>query len=146
MAIINAIHRLALAFWIGGAAMFTFVVTPILFRTEGRDVAARIVGALFPAYFRWGLVCGLVSLVCLLVIRGRHFTVALALLVVMLTATSWQAFYVEPRAAALKREIGSFESTSKEHPLRKEFAKLHGISAACNIAVITGGIVLIVLL
>ena len=67
------------------------------------------------------------------------------LLIAMLVVSSFQAFYVEPKAAELKRQIGSFETTTKEHPLRREFSKLHGISAVCNLAVLAGGVVLVVL-
>jgi hypothetical protein len=67
------------------------------------------------------------------------------LLIAMLAVTSFQAFYVEPRAAELKRQIGSFETTSKEHPLRKQFSKLHAVSAVCNLTVLVGGVVLVVL-
>jgi hypothetical protein len=59
--------------------------------------------------------------------------------------TSFQAFYVEPRAAELKRRIGSFETTSKEDPLRKDFSKLHAVSALCNLTVLAGGVLLVVL-
>ena len=52
---------------------------------------------------------------------------------------------MEPHAAELKRQIGSFESTSKEHPLRKEFSKLHAVSAVCNLTVLAGGVLLVVL-
>jgi hypothetical protein len=78
--------------------------------------------------------------------RGRHFLPALALLVLMLAATSYQALVIEPKAAALKEQIGSFETTSKEDPLRKEFSRLHAVSAVCNIVVFAGGVVLVVLL
>jgi hypothetical protein len=64
----------------------------------------------------------------------------------MLAVSVFQAAYVEPRAAELKRQIGSFETTSKEDPLRKDFAKLHGISAVCNLTVLAGGVLLVVLL
>ena len=64
----------------------------------------------------------------------------------MLVLTSFGAFYIEPKAAAIKKEIPSFETTSKEDPLRKEFSKLHGISAVCNLVVIVGGVALIVLM
>ncbi len=146
MSFISALYRLALAFWVGGAALFTFVLTPILFKTQPRDLAGRIVGVLFPGYFRWGLACGAVALVCLLLQRGRHFLPALALLVLMLTATSFQALVIEPKAAALKEQIGSFETTPKDHPLRQQFARLHAVSAACNLLVLAGGVVLVVLL
>ncbi|MHB8809413.1 MAG: DUF4149 domain-containing protein [Desulfobulbaceae bacterium] len=142
---IAAVFRLALAFWVGGAALFTFVLTPILFKTQSRDLAAQIVGVLFPSYFWWGLASGAAALVCLLILRGRFFLPTLTLLVLMLGLTSYQAFSLEPRAAALKREIVSFETTSKDNPLRREFARLHSISMACNLAVLLCGIVLVIL-
>jgi hypothetical protein len=134
------------ALWVGGNALFTIVLTPLLFKTETRDTAARIVGTFFPGYFRWGLACGGIALLCRLLARGRGIDLAAGILMAMLAVTAVQAYYVEPRAAALKREIGSFEATGKEHPLRREFSKLHGVSAVCNLAVLGGGVVLIVLL
>lgn len=145
MSFIHILYRLTLAFWVGGIAIFTFVLTPILFKTQPRDLAGKIVGVLFPGYFRWGLACGAVALVCLLLQRGRHFVPALVLLVLMLAATSYQAFVIEPKAAALKVQIGSFETTSKEDPLRREFSRLHAISAVFNLAVFAGGVVLVIL-
>nr|WP_246551318.1 DUF4149 domain-containing protein [Geobacter hydrogenophilus] len=137
---------MAVALWVGGAALFTFVLTPTIFRTETRDVAGRIVGYLFPGYFRWGLACGAVALLALLLARGKNWMPAAVLLVVMLTVTAFQAFHVEPKAALIKQQIPSFETTPKDHPMRREFSKLHGISAVCNLSVIAGGVVLIVLL
>jgi hypothetical protein len=139
------LYRLALAFWVGGVALFTFVLTPTLFRTQPRDLAGKIVGVLFPGYFRWGLACGAVALVCLLLQRGPHFVPALILLILMLAATSLQALVIEPKAAAIKVRIGSFETTAKEDPRRREFARLHAVSAVCNLAVFIGGVVLVVL-
>ena len=146
MQILVIVQRLAVAFWVGGVAIFTFVLTPLIFRGYGRDTAGQIVGTLFPGYFRWGLVCGSVTLAALLVVRGKRFVPAAALLVLMLAITSFQAFWVEPRAAALKREIPSFETTPKEHPLRREFSRLHAVSAACNLSVFAGGVALVILL
>lgn len=145
MQITAAIYRLAVAFWVGGSALFTFILTPIIFRTRPRDIAAKIVGALFPGYFRWGLASGVVAMACLLILRGRNFLPMLVLLVVMLSLTAYQAFSIEPRAAALKQRIGSFETTSKEDPLRRKFSRLHSISMACNLAVLLSGITVIIL-
>jgi Domain of unknown function (DUF4149) len=146
MHILASIYRLAVAFWVGGTAIFTFVLTPIIFKANDRDTAGRIVGTLFPAYFRWCLASGAVALVCLLLVRGRNLVPALALLLVMLSLTAFQAFYIEPRAAQLKKEIPSFVTTPQDHPMRKEFSRLHGISAICNLTVFAGGVVLIILL
>ncbi|HEY6872487.1 MAG TPA: DUF4149 domain-containing protein [Geobacteraceae bacterium] len=146
MLILAVIYRLAVAFWVGGVAIFTFVLTPIIFKSYDRDMAGRIVGFLFPAYFRWGLVCGLVGLGSLLLLRGRNFVPALVIILVMLSLSAFGSFYIEPRAAALKREIPSFVTTPKDHPLRREFTRLHAVSAVCNLAVFGGGVALVVLL
>jgi uncharacterized membrane protein len=145
MTLLSVLYRLAIAFWVGGASLFTFVLTPLIFKSYPRDQAGGIVGHLFPAYFRWGLACGALALITRLLLRGKEGPAATAILVAMLCVTSFQAFYIEPRAAALKKEIPSFETTPKDHPARKAFAKLHGVSAVCNLAVIVGGVALVVL-
>ncbi|GFE61542.1 DUF4149 domain-containing protein [Geobacter sp. AOG2] len=145
MQIVTLLYRLSITFWTGGITLFTFILTPILFKTLSRDHAGQIVGILFPGYFRWGLVCGVIALVSRLIMRTNVLVPAI-LLIVMLALTSFQAFYIEPRAAALKQQIPSFDTTPKEHPLRREFSKLHGISASCNLAVVAGGIALVVML
>lgn len=146
MTVLAIIQRLAIALWVGGIGIFTFVVTPIIFKSFGRDLAGKLVGAVFPAYFRWGLVCGVVTLITLLVLRGRNFTPALVIVMLMLSLTSFSAFYIEPHLAQLKKEIPSFETTPKDDPLRREFSRLHGISAVSNLSVFGGGVLLIILL
>lgn len=145
MQVVTIIYRLAVSLWLGGAALFTFVLTPLLFRYEARDTAARIVGLFFPGYFRWGVACGLVALICRFILSGKGMVPAAVIIAAMLTLSSIQAFYIEPRAAELKRQIVSFETTSKDDPLRRQFSKLHGVSAVCNLSVIAGGVVLVVL-
>jgi hypothetical protein len=145
MQTVQVLYRLSIALWIGGAALFTFILTPTLFRALSRDQAGQIVGLLFPGYFRSGLACGIIALACRIIMRSSGMLPAI-IIAVMLALTSFQAFYIEPRAADLKRRIPSFETTPREHPLRQEFSKLHGISAVCNLTVLGGGIILIVLL
>ena len=105
MSYFSAIYRLALAFWVGGAALFTFVLTPTLFKGLDRDMAGNIVGLLFPGYFRWGLICGGIALICLLLGKRPHMLTSALIIAAMLTVTSLQAFVIEPRAAAIKKEI-----------------------------------------
>jgi len=142
----SILYRLAIACWVGGATLFTFILTPAIFKAFNRDVAGGIVGVLFPGYFKWGLACGLAALICLAITKNNRRTVSAIIITAMLTVTTIQAFVIEPRAAALKREIPSFETTPADHPLRVQFRKLHGISAAGNLAVIGGGIALVILL
>lgn len=143
MRYLEMLYRLSISLWAGGNAIFTLLLTPILFRTESRDTAGRIVGAMFPAYFRWGVACGIVALVVRLAARGGRLQIAL--LTAMLALTLFQSLYIEPKAAKLKQQIGSFETTPREHPLRREFSRLHGVSAVCNLLVLTGGVVLVIL-
>lgn len=142
----SIVYRLVIAFWVGGAALFTFILTPTLFKNLDRDRAGEIVGILFPGYFRWELACGIIALVCLMLARGRHTTASAVIIVAMIAVTSLQAFVIEPKAAAIKKEIPSFVTTPADHPMRVQFRKLHGISAVSNLGVIGGGIALIILL
>jgi uncharacterized membrane protein len=146
MQILTIIYRLAVSLWVGGVTIFTFVLTPILFKSYDRDMAGKIVGVLFPAYFRWNSACGLVALVTHLSMRGRNFVPVLVIILVMVSLSAFGAFYIEPKAAAIKKEIPSFVTTPKDHPARKEFSKLHGISAVCNLTVFLGGVTLVVLM
>ena len=143
MQIVTFLYNTAVSFWIGGAALFTFLLTPIIFKTFNRDMAGNIVGVLFPSYFRWGLICGIIALVCLFFKKGKFALVSSVLLVLMIGLSAIQAFVIEPKSAELKRSITSFETVPPENPKRMQFKKLHGISMASNIAVIAGGIALI---
>jgi len=147
MRIATIIYHLALTFWVGGAALFTFTLTPSLFRSYPRDMAGGIVGVLIPGYFYWGLTCGVIALLCLFLTRtqGRSAKIASLLLVIMVSLTAAQAFLIVPRAASLKRDIPSFDTTPPDHPVRVQFRKLHGVSAVANLAVIAGGIFLVIL-
>ncbi|MDX9835003.1 MAG: DUF4149 domain-containing protein [Desulfobulbus sp.] len=145
MKIVTFCYQLAISCWLGGSALFTFLLTPILFRAYSRDMAGGIVGVLLPGYFRWALVCGGVALLCRLLLRGRFTVTAALILTAMLALTTVQATVIEPRAAALKVEIPSFDTTPADHPLRVQFRRLHSFSMAANLAVIGGGVVLILL-
>jgi hypothetical protein len=143
----TVLYRLAIACWVGGTSLFTFVLTPAIFKSFSRDTAGGIVGVLFPGYFRWGLVCGVIALATVFISSGiRYKTAAAVIIAVMLAITSVQAFVIEPKAAALKKVIPSFETTPREDPLRVQFRKLHGVSAVSNLLIIGGGVALIVLL
>lgn len=142
---ITMLYNLALAGWLGGAALFTFLLTPMLFATYSRDVAGGIVGVLFPGYFRWGLTCGAVALLCQVIHRGRFALASVLILTAMLALTATQAFVLEPRATALKRDIPSFATTPADNPHRVQFRRVHGLSMAANLAVIAGGVVLVIL-
>ena len=51
----SVVYSFLLALWAGGMFIFTFLVTPVIFQSFGRDTAGEIVGKLFPYYFPYTL-------------------------------------------------------------------------------------------
>ncbi|MEW6720516.1 MAG: DUF4149 domain-containing protein [Thermodesulfobacteriota bacterium] len=138
-----ALYRLTLALWVGGIALFTFVVTPILFRTQGRDAAGKIVGTIFPHYFRYVLVlAGVVLLLRLLsgeAFRGWRRVVGTLLAASAIFLAGYQAYSLLPRMEEVKRAAVSFETAAPDSASRKEFSRLHGISMVLNMIVLLEG-------
>jgi hypothetical protein len=67
LGIFDSVYLVALASWVGSTLFFSFEVAPILFRVQGPESGARIVRALFPRYYLWGVIsCALAlpSLIC----------------------------------------------------------------------------------
>jgi uncharacterized membrane protein len=142
-----ALYRLSVALWAGGMSLFTFVVTPVIFHSRGRDAAGEIVGAIFPYYFRYCLVAIGIALVTRIAagfaLTGLRQIAGTALIVFALALSGWHAFALVPRIEAVKTQVSSFESVPAEHPARREFSRLHGISMGINLAVLVAGVVLI---
>jgi hypothetical protein len=129
-------------------ALFTFVVTPVIFRTQGRDAAGKIVGAIFPLYFRHVLVLTAVALLAR-VIAGEAFHgirqwVGTILILTALLLSGYQAYGVAPKMERVKQSVASFETAPPDDPARKEFSRLHGISMVVNLVVLLEGAALIV--
>ena len=145
--IASAIYRLALALWVGGMSVFSFVVTPVVFRTQTRDVAGKIVGAIFPVYFRFCLIAAVVALVARAAageaFSGARQLAGTALIVLCLGIVSYHTYGLAPRMTEVRETIVSLETTPKEDPARREFSRLHGLSMTLNLVVIAFGVVLI---
>jgi hypothetical protein len=143
-----AVYRLALSLWVGGIALFTFVVTPVIFRTQGRDAAGKIVGSIFPLYFRYGLVLAALALLARIAageaFHGAHRWVGTLLIATAVLLTGYQAFGLAPRMERVKHSVASFETALPDDPARKEFSRLHGISMGVNLLVLLEGTVLVV--
>ncbi len=144
----SAAYRLALSLWVGGMALFTFVVTPVIFRTQGRDAAGKIVGAIFPLYFRYGLVLAAVALLARMVageaFHGARQWAGTLLILTALLLGCYQAYGLAPQMERVKRSVASFEAAPPDDPARKEFSRLHGISMVVNLVLLLEGAALIV--
>jgi hypothetical protein len=143
------LYLLLLGIWTGGIFMFTFIVTPVIFKSFDRDLAGSIVGRLFPGYFFF--VLGAVALAAALLFfawsarTGTAFRISLALVVIALFLALYTNFSLHPRMQSIKQEIASFESISADHPSRQRFRKLHIQSAMINLMLLGDGIALLAL-
>lgn len=148
MVLAFSVYRLAVSLWVGGIALFTFVVTPVIFRTQGKDAAGKVVGSIFPLYFRYCLALAVLALVARIA-AGEAFVGArqwagTLLVVTAILLTGYQAFGLVPRMEKVKRSVPSFETALPGDPARREFSRLHGISMVVNLIVLLEGGALVV--
>ncbi len=142
-----SLYRMALSLWFGGMAVFSLVMTPVIFRTQPRDVAARVVGVMMPVYFRYALVAVVAALAARLTagggVIGPRTMFGTGILGAALFATLWQAFVLVPRMERVKALIPSFEERDAHHPARREFGRLHATSVTLNFLLMAAAALLI---
>jgi hypothetical protein len=141
-------YNLILALWVGGIALFTFIVTPVIFRSYPRDHAGEIVGLLFPGYFLYNLVLAALALVLFFIVANdrSHFAYrsSLVCVVTALLINLFIVFKLHPDTVMIKQQVTSFERESPDSPARKQFRRLHGVSAVLNLFLLAEGIVLLI--
>lgn len=140
------LYILSLGLWTGGVFLFTFVLTPVLFKTYGRDKAGDIVGTLFPPYFIFTIVIALLALLFLLAaypsLTKTAFSVSVVLTVLALCIAVYVRIGLYPQIQEVKRQVPSFETTAADDPMRAKFRRLHAVSAVLNLVFLTNGTVL----
>lgn len=143
------IYSIVLALWVGGMTIFTFIVTPAIFRSFDRDMAGRVVGALFDGYFYYNLALTAAALLLVFFVwpdrAGPGFRPSLVLAVLAVAAACIVAFWIYPQAVEVKRQVASFVSTPKDDPLRVRFTRLHAMSAVMNLLLLIDGFALLVI-
>ncbi len=142
-------YNLILALWVGGISVFTFIVTPAIFRSFGRDLAGEIVGKLFPNYFLYNLVSTALALIMFFLVAGDQTSTAarlsLFLVTIALFINAYVIFKLHPDTVRVKQQIISFEREAPDSPGRKRFSRLHAASAALNLLLLADGIVLLLI-
>ena len=147
--LLHGIYLVVLALWVGGGVLFTFYVTPVIFASYPRDTAGDIVGNLMPGFLLLNLLLAAVALVLFLLYAGARKRMAskAAVLILLLTVAvnAYMFFRLYPRITRAGEAVASFETTPRNSPERKEFSRLHGISATLNLLVLICGTVLLVI-
>lgn len=142
-----ALYRIALALWFGGMAVFTFVMTPVVFRTQPRETAARVVGAMMPVYFRFAIVAVAAALAARFAagwgFPGPQPSLGTVILGGALAVHLWQAFDLVPRMERIKSRIPSFDPGDAHHPARREFGRLHALSMTVNFLLVAAAAILV---
>jgi len=138
-AVVQFLYTLVLALWVGGISLFTFIVTPVIFRSLGRDIAGEVVGKLFPGYFLYTFLLSILALILFLVSQPSPSKSAQAIIINLFVS-----FKLHPEIKMIKQEIPSFE-TAQDSPIRKRFRQLHGVSATLNLILLADGVALLVL-
>ena len=140
---------LALVVWIGGIVFLAFVEAPIAF-TPGllptRHVAGSVVGRSLDLLHYLGIVSGIVfffaSLLYSRMTAGRANALGLRhiLIVLMLALTLISQFAVSPKMHALRAQAGVIDYLALDHPIRREFDRLHVWSERLEEAVLLLGL------
>lgn len=149
MKIGSVLYSLILALWVGGIVIFTFLVTPVIFQSLGRDTAGEIVGRLFPYYFTYNLVLSVAALAISLLFMGikgkTRGKITIILLSIAVLINLFITFRLHPEMISVKQQIRTFETQLDDSPARKEFRKLHAVSAIFNILLLVDGTALTIL-
>ncbi len=142
------LYNLMLALWVGGIFIYTFLVTPAIFGSFGRDTASAIVDKLFPFYFPYVLVIVSMAFGSFLLSgwkRNARPKLTFASLFIAVFIALSVNFWLYPEVKKAKLDIMSFESTPVESPARKQFRVLHGVSMILNLVLLVDGMALIVI-
>lgn len=139
-------YVLTLALWVGCIFAVTFVVTPVIFKTFGRDMAGQIVGSIFTVYFPFNLLASIAALILFLLLgpdwgqMRDKFAVGLIALAIVLNLYVFFGLY--PQINQIKSTVASFESADMS-PQRLAFKRLHAVSAVINLTLLADGAVLL---
>jgi hypothetical protein len=142
-------YNLILALWVGGIAVFTFIITPTIFRSFSRDLAGEIVGKVFPGYFLYNLVVAAFALIMFFLLAVDQTSTAARLsrflATIALFINAYIVFKLHPDTVRVKQQIISFERELPDSPARKQFSRLHAVSASLNLLLLADGIALLML-
>lgn len=135
-------YQLALSLWVGALVTVSFLVAPAVFRAVPSETAGTVMGQVFPLYYGFTLVMGIVTLGAAASMwrRARESGVWRAIvpmLLVMLLATGWAGLVVSPRARELRPAL---HREPVDPAVRAEFDALHHRAVQLNGLVLVLGL------
>ena len=137
--------------WLGAMAFFSIFVAPAAFSVLDRESAGRLVTTVFPRYYLFGAVLGMVGLVGVvgqfLGSGGRQAPWgSLALLLLMLGLTFYAMLVLEPQIQSTRHALRSAGiAPGSGTPEAHAFARLHRLSVVLNGITLLAGLALVCL-
>lgn len=147
-ALTEYLYIIVLSLWVGGMSLFTFVLTPVIFKSYSRDEAGGIVGNLFPSYFLFTLAVSVLALILFFTSHDSgslRYVVSLVLALLAVVTALYVNIGLYPEARKVKQEVHSFENAAPDSPARMRFRRLHARSAVLNLFMIAAGLILLII-
>jgi hypothetical protein len=147
--VMQYLHAAAVAILLGKVVLLSFVVAPILAKNLEREAFGKVVGELFPAYYRLGMATaagGLVSVTGLLSLQGLNPSLLAAggIWLLILAAESYCRSPLTPQSNAMRdrlKEQG--QRGAVDALLQADWSRLHQRSIYLNSIVLIGGLTLL---
>lgn len=135
--------------WVGAMAFFSFFVAPAAFSVLDRESAGHLLTTLFPRYYVFGLVLGVLALAGLVgqlvaraAVEGLWGSLALVLLMLILTSYALLVLLPQSEAArAAMRAAGALPGSAAPEALA--FARLHRWAVVLNGLTLLAGLALV---
>jgi len=139
----HAVAAALLGAGLGVQLFLSFLVAPLAFRVVERPAAVRLMEALFPGYYGFGVVTTGVALVLVLALAWMERRAplrwgAVLLLAVTLAGTVYAGHVLLPRASAARVRA---QAALAGDPAPLEFSRLHRLAVTVNIALFGVGVV-----
>ena len=141
------VETLALGLWIGSILFFSTTAAPTAFRSLDVEHAGTFIRSIFPKYYAFGIVCGVVALTGGVAVSawagGRLGWVSTALIGVMLATTVYARQGLMPRVDAyrLARAEAAESDVSAYERANASFRAAHRTSVVLNGLVLLLGVI-----
>jgi hypothetical protein len=124
---------------------------PSIFKVLPRDAAGDVLGNIFPKYWIMGYICGIASLVTIVIMSGTETEQfypwdRISLLTFMTVLTFYLGLVSAARARKLRLQIRANVDTSMTQTLQKKFRSIHRFSVILNVLVLLAGLAVIFLM
>jgi uncharacterized membrane protein len=153
LAVLRSVESLGLGVWVGSILFFSFVAAPTAFRSLDTQDAGLFIRGIFPKYYMFGIICGVLTLAAgagYRAMRGDwagRSAVTLAIVGAMFLTTVYARQGLMPVIERRRdARAAAEEGTEAYVAAQQKFRAGHRASVILNLAVLILGIVTFMLL